>query len=578
MFELIKRSIRDYKFSYMKYLFFALLYMLVTSFLFVPLISFIFNRMLKIIGTGSLLNADVYKLGLSIPGLIGILGIGFIAVVILLVKLGVILIIAQQRYFSRNILLSDALVTTVIQLPKLLGFGFFQYIFLTLFIIPFIDFSVFPALLDFNFTIFLTNQVYESSYTFMFALLVLLILVTILFIRWIFTIHYIFIEEKSIFEAMKWSWKLTKGNKLLIIINLCFLNVVISVAWFVTVTLFSMLSTMSDTIVSTMIEEYLITFSSYFAFLLSLFLIPINIIIITRLFYTFQIQQGIVIEDQLVIHRSDQLTKLENKLSAFVTNRKTLFNFVILIIVFLLLIGNSSLNQNIVYLKWNVQVAAHRGDLHSAPENSISSIKAALEKGVDAVEIDVMLTSDGVVVLNHDHTLQRVAGVPARVRDMTYKEVAKLDISSPFSDEFIGEYIPTLEEVLNIIKEENVLLIVDLKPVDDPNGELAIKVVDLIEKYEMEEHIYIQAFEYDLLQEVRKRNNTIKIGQILYLSAGNLSELDVDFYTIRQTMLSERFINNARKQNREVWVWTVNLERNIKEVLKYDIHGIIYYY
>ncbi|PIB61844.1 glycerophosphodiester phosphodiesterase family protein, partial [Pseudomonas sp. 2995-3] len=107
------------------------------------------------------------------------------------------------------------------------------------------------------------------------------------------------------------------------------------------------------------------------------------------------------------------------------------------------------------------------------------------------------------------------------------------------------------------------------------NPEFASKIVELIEAYDIEDVTYVQAFNYDVLQEVRKVNPDIRIGQILYLAAGNLSAIDVDFYTIRQTMLSDRFIEKAKEQNREVWVWTVNLERNIREVLKYDIDGII---
>src|SRR5699024_3889254 len=77
------------------------------------------------------------------------------------------------------------------------------------------------------------------------------------------------------------------------------------------------------------------------------------------------------------------------------------------------------------------------------------------------------------------------------------------------------------------------------------------------------------------LKKVREQNEEIDIGQILFLSAGNLSGLDVDFYTVRESMLTDRFMRHAKEENRDVWVWTVNLERNMKEVLKYDIDGII---
>lgn len=575
MFELVTKSLDDFKVSYKKYLSFALLYMLFTSFLFVPVISLIFNRMIKIIGTGSLLNTEVYKIGLNSTGLIVMLFISFLAVVILLVEFGVMIIIAEQKYFGKNILVSDAFVTTLRKLPKLLGFGFFQLILLSVLIIPFIDFSTFLALLDVNIPIFLTNQYYGSTYFSVSLFLSALLLIIYLFIRWIFILHYIFIEEKSIYEAMKYSWKITKYNKLKIIFNLFMLNFIIFVIVFFFVTVLSYLPTVSDkTILGKIIENYLITFSSYMTIIFSLLLMPINIIIITKLFYRFKKNQNNIVMDQLSVHANKKLTTLENRIIRSFTKRRSALFTVIIIIVTGTFLLNNTLNNTIVYLKWNVQVAAHRGNSQSAPENSLRGIRSAIEKGVDAVEIDVMLTKDRVVILNHDLTLQRVAGVPTRVDEMTYEEVSKINLGMLFSDELIGEEIPTLDEILEAVKEEKITLIIEMKPVGS-NIELAEKVVELIEEYEMEHLIYVQAFEYNLLQEVRNRNSNIKIGQILYLSAGNLARLDVDFYTIRQTMLSERFIKNARKQNREVWVWTVNIERNMREVLKYDIDGII---
>ncbi|MGO1712584.1 MAG: glycerophosphodiester phosphodiesterase family protein, partial [Senegalia sp. (in: firmicutes)] len=65
------------------------------------------------------------------------------------------------------------------------------------------------------------------------------------------------------------------------------------------------------------------------------------------------------------------------------------------------------------------------------------------------------------------------------------------------------------------------------------------------------------------------------IGQIMYIAAGDLSYLDVDFYTIEQNMLSNKIISHARSKNRQIWVYTVNSKKDIKEALKYDIDGLI---
>jgi glycerophosphoryl diester phosphodiesterase len=85
----------------------------------------------------------------------------------------------------------------------------------------------------------------------------------------------------------------------------------------------------------------------------------------------------------------------------------------------------------------------------------------------------------------------------------------------------------------------------------------------------------VQSFSPRLLAEVRKISPEIKIGQILRASSGGLTNIDVDFYTISQNMLTDNFIKMARRESRQIWVWTVNSESNIRTVLSYDINGII---
>ncbi len=93
-------------------------------------------------------------------------------------------------------------------------------------------------------------------------------------------------------------------------------------------------------------------------------------------------------------------------------------------------------------------VTAHRGSSFKAPENSLSAVRIAIEDGADTIEIDVQMTRDGVLVLNHDRSLSKVASVGERFHNLTYAEIAEFDIGSRFSIEFAGERIPTLAEVI----------------------------------------------------------------------------------------------------------------------------------
>lgn len=572
MFNILRNSIEDFKLSYKCFLLFELLFLALASFAFVPMFSFIFNQIIKMNGADMLINAEVYQAGLTYSGAFGMLLIGIIAVILLFFELGVLLIIAQKNYFQQRVFVVEAIITAVRKLPKLLGIGIFFLVPLVLLLSPFIDIPGLPALIDFNLPIYVTAEYYQSTIS-VIGYGACFLLAMYLFIRCLFTLHYIFIYDYSVFQAIKSSVQLTKQNKWKLIFNLCLLNGLVSGIGLILLTFIPYLAEIieSNAIVS-MIEQYLITFTGYIAVILTLLILPVNMLMITRSFYTFTKPNSP--EDRLAVKSSKKWITAEKRILLYMSRKKYMVASIVVFYLTVLFGVNYYLNDRFVYLDWNVSIASHRGDFLNAPENSMSSIRSALDKGVDAIEIDVTMTKDGIVILNHDLDLQRTAGIPKRIADMTYAEIAQIDIGHLDTDTFIGEKMPTLNEVLEEIKKENVQLIIDIKPPDE-RIELAVKTVELVEMHNMEESAYIQSFDYQVLQEIRKKNADIKIGQILFLAAGDLSNLDVDFYTIRQSMLTERFVKRAKEQNREVWVWTVNSERNMKEVLKYRIDGII---
>src|SRR4029077_5001105 len=95
-----------------------------------------------------------------------------------------------------------------------------------------------------------------------------------------------------------------------------------------------------------------------------------------------------------------------------------------------------------------IVVIAHRGYSRAAPENTLSAFRKAIEVGADVAELDVQETADGVVVVNHDRDLMRVAGDPRRIADITFAEARKLDLGSRIGPECAGERIPTLAEAI----------------------------------------------------------------------------------------------------------------------------------
>jgi glycerophosphoryl diester phosphodiesterase len=95
-----------------------------------------------------------------------------------------------------------------------------------------------------------------------------------------------------------------------------------------------------------------------------------------------------------------------------------------------------------------MQIVAHRGSSADRPENTLASVKRAIEAGATVVEIDVRTTKDGVLVLSHDATVDRMTDGHGWINDKTLAEIRRLDAGSRFNLKFAGERVPTLEQVL----------------------------------------------------------------------------------------------------------------------------------
>lgn len=113
-------------------------------------------------------------------------------------------------------------------------------------------------------------------------------------------------------------------------------------------------------------------------------------------------------------------------------------------------------------------IVAHRGASGEMPENTLVAFRRALEIGVDAVELDVHLTSDGEPVVIHDPMLDRTTDGRGLVRDQTLAAVRRLDAGRWFGERFAGERVPTLAEALDLLRPVRVIVEVKNGPVYYP--------------------------------------------------------------------------------------------------------------
>ena len=164
-----------------------------------------------------------------------------------------------------------------------------------------------------------------------------------------------------------------------------------------------------------------------------------------------------------------------------------------------------------------MQVIAHRGYSSAAPENTMAAFKAAVAAGCRALELDVQLSKDGVVVVIHDEKLDRTTSGSGLVVDHTWAELKELDCGSWFDPRFSGEPMPTLDEVLQLTKEENLWLNVELKTGVIPYPGLEQKVVEAIQAHGVMEQVAVSSFNHYSLLAVKELAPQLETA-ILYMS------------------------------------------------------------
>ena len=240
---------------------------------------------------------------------------------------------------------------------------------------------------------------------------------------------------------------------------------------------------------------------------------------------------------------------------------------------YLLISFNNNPFENVAIFH-ETKVMAHRGASTEAPENTMAAFQKAIDDMADYIELDVQLTNNGEVIVMHDSNAYRTTGVDANIVNMTYKEVKTLDAGSWFSDEYVGENVPSLKEVLELTQGK-IKLNIELKPADNGTA-LAKNTVRLIEKYNMVNDCVITSFSESALKAVKTYNQEIKVGYILSAAYGDFYDMkNVDFFSVNAAFLSKRTIDAIHNSGKRVYAWTVNNKEAIKNLTNKGVDGII---
>ena len=240
-------------------------------------------------------------------------------------------------------------------------------------------------------------------------------------------------------------------------------------------------------------------------------------------------------------------------------------------VVSAVLVGNWLVDG--IQIKDTVTVVAHRGAAGRAPENTLASIRAAIEDASDWVEIDVQETVDGEVVVVHDSDFMKLAGVDLKVWDGTLEQIRDIDIGSWFDPQFSAERVPTLAEVLEEAKGKT-RVVIELKYYGH-DQQLEQRVVDIVEQLGMTDEVAIMSLKYEGVQKIRALRPDWTIGLLSAKAIGDLTSLDVDFLAVAMGMASPGFVRRSHEQGKQVFVWTVNDAVSLSRMMSLGVDGVI---
>jgi glycerophosphoryl diester phosphodiesterase len=185
----------------------------------------------------------------------------------------------------------------------------------------------------------------------------------------------------------------------------------------------------------------------------------------------------------------------------------------------------------------------------------MSAYLLAIDMGSHYAELDVQETSDDVLILYHDTTYNRTAGVSANVWDLSYESIKEFDVGSWKNEAYRGEPIPLLIDIIDSVNGR-MLLNVEIKMNGHQDG-LTEHVVQVLEEKNFINKCIVTSFDFDAIDKVTKINPNIVAGYVFSKMPKDIDVFaaNVDLLSVKNKIVTPEFVRKAHQSGKEVHVW-----------------------
>ncbi|MBN2131009.1 MAG: glycerophosphodiester phosphodiesterase [Sedimentisphaerales bacterium] len=232
----------------------------------------------------------------------------------------------------------------------------------------------------------------------------------------------------------------------------------------------------------------------------------------------------------------------------------------------------------------SMEIVAHRGASHLAPENTVASAELAWAKKADAVEVDVYLSQDKRIVVIHDKTTKRTGGDELEVAKTPAAQLRRLDVGSFKGEAFAGERIPFLEEIIDTVPKHR-RLFVEIKC----GPEVLSPLENAIEASGKREQIVIIAFDFETITAAKRLMPDVPAYWLVGTRKDKETEAwiphdpalvedvassGLDGLNVHYAGVTEEFVARVRAAGLGLYVWTVNDPAEARRLAKLGVAGI----
>lgn len=211
----------------------------------------------------------------------------------------------------------------------------------------------------------------------------------------------------------------------------------------------------------------------------------------------------------------------------------------------------------------NIWVVGHRGAAALYPENTMLGFEKALELGVDGIETDVHMTADGELVLIHDSLLDRTTNGTGPAEERTCEELGRLDAGIRRGEEFRGQKIPLLRELLGLLEGSSLMLNVEMK---DYRPQALEKTVETLYQSGWRDRFVITCFSAPVTV-LAQRKYGVKTQS--FLPERQRNGLHPDPYSIGMSMeeLTPERCRSLARQRVDPWCWCPDTPEQVEKAI-----------